>query len=142
MEAERLVATSPFKGKPPLEVLDLSEGWDTTAKFEIVIRRLKDLGLYHTGLVFCPGRCEEIEQLGFTKEGPPEDERHIQGGTEAYIRSPLGRNFATEMCELSDIPTLIVFKRDSLEGDNDRYYPRGNLRAAVAIVFVLVSDDF
>ena len=140
MEADRQAKATPFNGRPPVEVLDVSQGWDSLAKLDVVIRRLKQLEMHNERLVFCPARWEEIEQLGFTVED--DDERHIQGATEAYIRDPNGRNFASEMCELSDSPALIVFQADMLDGFEGRYYPVGDLRDAANMIFLLTSDDF
>jgi len=148
MEAERHAKASPFNGTPPVEVLDLSSGWDSLAKFDIVIQRLKELDLYQDDLLFCPARWEEIEQLGFTQEG--KDDRHVQAATEAYIRDPLaGRNLPREMCELSDSPALIVFEGYMFDGGECRYYPdpeaaeeEVGLRDVAVIIFLLTSDDF
>jgi len=142
VDAERLAKTSPFNNRPPVEVLDLSLGWDSMAKFDVVIRRLKRLRLYRKNLIFCPARWEEIEQLGFTKK-ELEEERNIQGATEAYIRGfDPNRNFPSEMCLMSDLPALIVFKADMLRGHDSRYYPLGDRRDATVIIFLLTSDDF
>ncbi len=142
IDAERLAKTSPFNNKPLVEVLDLSSGWDSMAKFDVVINRLKRLKLYSKNLVFCPARWREIDQLGFTMKDL-EGERNIQGATEAYIRGfDPDRNFPSKMCLISDFPTLIVFKADVLRGHDSRYYPLGDLRDAAVIIFLLTSDDF
>ena len=139
--AKRHADANPFDGKPPVEVLDISKGWDSLAKLDLIIGRLKKLRLYNKRLVFCPARWEEIEQLGFTVEYPAED-AYIQGASEAYIRDPDGRNLAREMCELSDSPALIVFNGDLLDGFEGFYLPCGDLRQAAIIIFLLTSDDF
>ena len=148
LNAERHAAASPFNGKPPVEVLDISSGWDSMAKFDVVTRRLKRLKLYDRDLVFCPASWDGIEQLGLEKyeEEDEEEEPHIECGTEAAIReSHAERNLPREMCEFRH-PALIVFRGEMLKRHADfRYSPIGNtedLRKVVVIIFLLTSDDF
>jgi len=148
IDAQRHAQASPFNGKPPVEVLDISSGWDSIAKFDVVIRRLKRLKLYDRGLVFCPAAWDRIEQLGLERygEGNKKEKPHIECGTEAAIRDPhADQNLPREMCEFHP-PALIVFHGEMLRREESfRYYPIGSLkdlRDAVAIIFLLTSDDF
>jgi hypothetical protein len=148
IDAQRHANASPFDGKPPVEVLDISSGWDSTAKFDVVIRRLKRLKLYDHNLVFCPASWERIEYLGLEKyeEDEEDDEPHMECGTEGAIRHPKAdENLPREMCAFRH-PALIVFRGERLERQEDfRYVPIGDLtdlRDATVIIFLLTSDDF
>jgi hypothetical protein len=145
IEAERHAEASPFNGKPPVEVLDISSGWDSMTKFDVVIRRLKRLTLYDRNLAFCPADWDDIGQLGLETygTGDEEDMPHIECGMETAIRDPQAeRNLPREMCEFRH-PALIVFRGDKLERQEDfRYLPIGDLKEATVIIFLLTSDDF
>jgi hypothetical protein len=146
-EAELRAASSPFNGEPPVEVLDVSEGWDSIAKFDLAVQRLKDLGLYGKDLLFCAADWQRIEKLGFETErvGSLLEGPYIQCSTEADIRDRHAeRNMAAEMCEF-DNPALIVFQESKLERLGcDEYVPKPDvpLREAAVIILLITSNDF
>jgi len=128
-----------------MEVLDLSAGWDSLAKFDIVIRRLKRLGLHSNNLLFCPANWQQIGTLGFEKQDEEDEHACLQCATETDIHDKRAeRNMALEICEFTQ-PALIVFKRSMLEKlDEYRYLPLLDvpLQEAALIIFLLTSDDF
>ena len=147
-KAHRHAEASPFNGKPPVELLDISTGWDSIAKFDVIIERLKQLDLYDDTLAFCPAPWADIEHLGLEKyeEDDADEDPHMECGTEAAIRKPdPEQNLPREMCEFED-PAVIVFRGEMLDRDEDfRYQPIGDiadLREATVIIFLLTSDDF
>jgi hypothetical protein len=144
-KAQLLARSNPFGGKPPVDLLDISAGWDSIAKFDIVIQRLKNVSLYSEDLVFCPADWGRIENLGLEKQHNEDDDPCIQGSDEAGIRDKHAeRNMAAEMCGFG-VPALIVYKKSMLEEfDEYRYLPPPDvpLREAVVIIFLLTADHF
>src|SRR5438874_1336499 len=63
-EAELLAESNPFKGKPRVEVLNVTAGWDTIAQFELLVRRMQQLNLYHGDLLYCGTDAKLVQKLG------------------------------------------------------------------------------
>lgn len=147
-KADRHAQASPFSGKPPVEVLDVSSGWDSMAKFDVIIERLKQLGLYGRQTGFLPSSVGQHRAVrtGEVDEDDADEDPHVECGTEAAIRkSDPEQNLPREMCEFED-PAVIVFRGEMLDRDEDfRYQPIGDvadLHEATVIIFLLTSDDF
>jgi hypothetical protein len=124
-------------------MLDVSEGWDSSAMFDIIVGRLKQLKLYSKNLLYCAADWRRIENLGY-EESLPGKEKHIEAATEAEIHDPFGRNMALEMCGFED-PAMIVFRPDKLELLCNHFYdplPDVPLHDAAVIVFRITSNQF
>jgi len=140
-EAEILAQSDQFKGKPRIEVLNVTAGWDSVAQFDIVVSHLQQLGLYYEGLLYCGADAECIEKLGV------EEGNTVECSTLDQIRDSRGcdRNMLKEAVEAYSRPAIIVYdpcRLELVDGHKFRAKKGSPLRHAAMIVFLLVSDEF
>jgi hypothetical protein len=126
-----------------IESLDMSSAWDTESQKDLVIERLKELGLYKPDLLYRGFDGEKVKavlEYGTDKKG----ENQIWGSAEEDLAdSQARRQSAIKFAMYQDVPGLAVYDRSKLiDGDEEYSYaaaPGRSIKDALIIVFEMTN---